>query len=151
MWPGIILAVSVATTLLPFEYRRKAVNYLTVFRHLWHNLLWRLLEEGCRKLMLGAFVLCHVSRAGRSPRGFLRDTLPGFLFVQWHTFMFEFDYLSHTTDEVFFKCELLFPLSLSLFKLKKETPLLVQYCVDMKMGLISFIATIAVLYPRCYS
>lgn len=65
--------------------------------------------------------------------------------------MFEFDYLSHTTDEVFFKCELLFPLSLSLLKLKKETPLLVQYCVDMKMGLISFIAMIAVLYPRCYS
>lgn len=82
VWPGIILAVSVATTLLPFEYRRKAVSYLTVFRHLWRNLLWRLLEEGCRKLMLGAFVLCHVLQAGLSPQGFWRDTLPVFLSVQ---------------------------------------------------------------------
>lgn len=53
VWPGIILVVCVATTLLPFEYRGKAISYLTVFRHLWHNLLWRRLEEGCRKLMLG--------------------------------------------------------------------------------------------------
>ena len=65
--------------------------------------------------------------------------------------MFEFDYLSHTTDEEPFLNASCFSLFLSLFKLKKETPLLVQYCVDMKMGLISFIAMIAVPYPRCYS
>ena len=115
VWPGIILVVCVATTLLPFEYRWKAISYLTVFRHLWHNLLWRRLVEGCRKLMLGAFVLCHVSRAGLNPRGlFERYFARLFICTVTYFCVWVWLFIAHYRWRVWFKSELLFPLSLSL-------------------------------------
>ena len=52
-WPDMIWVVCVLTNLLPFEHQRK-----TVFGDLWHNQLWwPWLVDGCRKPVLGVWVL----------------------------------------------------------------------------------------------